>query len=277
MSDTSNKDPLGYIDELRTAIVEVAACNDSSGYVGKLARALGELPLAATQLPPDSDALAQWATAAELATTNRELCGYAFVALVAIGYCRLYGIGLPSAAEQVLAQPMPPALLVPAIHAALNLLQAATAHAHELPARFDDAEPLEDMHVCTSGLHSRMETWAMLVAIDDAYQCYLNCRRADQAVFADWLQQLRAADDAFTAALQQPEQMRLLSVATELPLLENWRKMLAGEYRELLPWWLDGTLEQIAADMGGQIDKLAVECRLAHHQQKRSNEDSVTA
>jgi len=54
--------------------------------------------------------------------------------------------------------------------------------------------------------------------------------------------------------LQQDEQIRLLSVATEMSLLDNWRKMLAEPYRDPLPWWLDGRLEAAADEMRQFID-----------------------
>jgi len=50
----------------------------------------------------------------------------------------------------------------------------------------------------------------------------------------------------FDEALQTPENLALLSTLVNLPLLENWRQSLAGDYKEVLPWWLDGTLERAA-------------------------------
>ena len=64
--------------------------------------------------------------------------------------------------------------------------------------------------------------------------------------------------DAVDGELQQGEQLRLLSVATELPLLDNSCEMLAEPYRDPLPWWLDGTLEVVAAE----TERGATEVRL---------------
>src|SRR6185437_1496915 len=41
---------------------------------------------------------------------------------------------------------------------------------------------------------------------------------------------------------QQP----LLSVAAGTELLANWRRLLVEPYRLSLPWWLDGSLEEVA-------------------------------
>jgi hypothetical protein len=62
--------------------------------------------------------------------------------------------------------------------------------------------------------------------------------------------------DAFRSldsTLQSEEHLRLLSVAVELPLLENWRLMLADPFREALPWWLDGRLETAARAIEEEI------------------------
>lgn len=235
MSDTSNKDPLGYIDELRTV-------------------------LAAEPLTTGN------ATPAEIGQA-------AYLALRNVGYCQIYGIMLPPELRPV----FPSSTVAAAFDDFLCTLSAIETNARQLPSDFDWSELDEAVDCCTSILHDRMEVWAAFIGIQAAYELLRDREPAAWSQLKIAMSQLLEALERLDDLLQQAEYMQLLSVAAERRLLENWRRMLAGEYRELLPWWLDGTLEQIAADMGGQIDKLAVACGLAHRQQKLSSGDSTTA
>lgn len=133
------------------------------------------------------------------------------------------------------------------------MLDAATDDARTLPERFDDAEPLEDRLYCTDMLHLLMESWAFFIVIDGEYERHLCSGESIESRFSQLMRRLLDAFTALDNEIQQEGQIRLLSVATELPLLDNWRKMLAEPYRAPLPWWLDGTLEAAAEQTRQEI------------------------
>jgi len=164
----------------------------------------------------------------------------------AVGFCRLYGIKVPYENAMLIDHAWPREILVTAVDEAISLLKFATESASSLPQDFDQAEALEDRDYCTSMLFLMMKSWAMFVVIDEQYQLHLDTVNDFNTPFSKLMNELFAAKDAFDVEVQQDEQMCLIAVATELPLLENWRNMLTENYAELLPWWLDGTLEKIA-------------------------------
>jgi hypothetical protein len=138
-----------------------------------------------------------------------------------------------------------------AIQAGIQQLHTVLAiiltQARALPSQFDNAEPFEDLGHCTSLLHLRMEVWAAFVTLDDAYD-RLNIQgtecRQDLNVKLD---QILTAIETLDDLLQEEQYLELLSIVTSLPLLRNWKLMLAESYRTDLPWWLNGTLEEAAA------------------------------
>jgi len=228
MSAFKNNDPLGYIDDLTEALA-------SSNWQALFPR----------NALPGSDA-ARWQSASQVAERNPEFPEDAFAIVSSLGFCRLYGITLPDDTEQILSSPLTAEVLVPAIIQSLQLLQSATEEARALPDRFDSAEPLEDRSYCTSLLHQLMELWGAFIVIDDEYQHYLCAEQSMDSPFAVWMRRLLDAFNGLDDELQRDEQVQLLSIATELPLMENWRKMLVPPFRDSLPWWLDGTLEEAA-------------------------------
>lgn len=174
----------------------------------------------------------------------------AFDIVSALGFCRLYGITLPPDIGEKLNTPLPPQLVASAEDALLQSLVTLTEEARTLPERFDGAESIEARSYSTSLLHQLMEAWAAFIVIDDEYQHQLCQRDCKEPVYLS--APMRRLLDAFAGLdnqLQQEEQLKLLSIATELSLLENWRKMLAEPYRDPLPWWLDDTLEVVAKEV----------------------------
>jgi hypothetical protein len=190
---------------------------------------------------------ARWEASMQVAEQTPEVRDTAVAVISALGFCRIYGITLPLDLKTPLTSPLPVELLAPAIAGMLHMLESATDDARTLPARFDNSEPLEDRSHCTSILHSLMELWAMYIVVDDEYQHNLN--EGSDNFFNALMHQLLAAFSSLDAEVQRDEQKHLLSIATELPLLDNWRKMLAEPYCEHLPWWLDGTLEEAAVEV----------------------------
>jgi superfamily II DNA or RNA helicase len=106
----------------------------------------------------------------------------------------------------------------------------------------DAAEEIEAADASADLLTARMESWAIFLATDEAYQDALETKAAHPKLKAA----LYAALDAlgrFDEALQKNAVYLAPVAGTEL--LENWRRLLAPEYRASLPWWLAGDLERL--------------------------------
>lgn len=216
---------------------------------------LGIAPLGLLCDPPSSEkSLSErWSICTQNAKQSPELRHISVSVISALGYRCIYGIDLPLEFVSKFQTPLPIELLAPAIFEMLNMIESAIDDAKALPVRFDDSELLEDRSHCTSLLHSVMELWAMYLVIDNEYQFCLVENGMNDPSFKTWMHRLLEAFSSLDSAMQQKEQMRLLSIVTELPILDNWRKMLVKEYREYLPWWLDGTLEEVAAEVHRDI------------------------
>lgn len=170
----------------------------------------------------------------------------AYQVAVALGRCRLFGVD-PGELDGTLPPDM---ALAAARQLAFYLSEWAHVHVPTLPQRWEDAaDPTEAEEMCLELLEARMEAWAAFVAIDEAYAATLVAGDAPPhpetaARLAHELDDLPARLDALDNALA--EQIPLLATAADTQLLNNWRALLAPAYRELLPWWLDGTLERAA-------------------------------
>lgn len=243
---STNHDALGYIDELQEVTQSqhmqfFAAFGGSSGDVTE----------------------AQWQTVSQLVEADLGLQAAANRIVSSLGFCRLYGIALPTELQAKLSSPLPVALLIAAVVNLLRIIRETTADAKALPTRFDAVEPLEDRDHCASILFLLMEVWAMYIVIDDEYQLELDRREIAGTAFVDpqfvdspfgvRMQRMVKALLALDAATQADEQIKLLSTVTELSLLENWRQMLVEPYRDPLPWFLDGTLETAAKQVLNEV------------------------
>jgi hypothetical protein len=178
----------------------------------------------------------------DLRSSHAKSAAYGHV--VNLGFCRLYGIAIAPDVRAHLKATVSDEVMVAAACEFVRVLQIWRDDAVSLPHRFDGAGPFEDRSICTGVLHQRTEAWAAFVAIDETYQLRLDgiaSKELDSAMNRV-LDELTALDDV----LMQEDRLRLLSVATELPFLENSRQMLAAPFDEPLPWWLDGTLEAVA-------------------------------
>lgn len=217
MAETSrNTDPLNLRDQLREALAQPA-----------LASFAGEGGGAA---PPPAEARQ---AAYELA--------------VALGSCRLFGIELGAEVEGDL----PTAVALAAADELIAVAEQGVRDAQGLGEEVDAAEEaVEAESACCDLLETAMETWAAYLAIDDAYQYDLEEVAADLAGFTDRIGACLDALDRFDAALQERADLLTLAAGTEL--LRNWRVLLAEEYGAAPPWWLDGTLEELA----GEVERL---------------------
>lgn len=165
----------------------------------------------------------------------------AYELAAALGRCRLFGVAPGDDLDGTLTTP----LALAAARVLRDLLESGITDARELGERWDaaaEAHAAEDL--CLNLLESRMECWAAYLAIDEAYAECMEAQDTDLGGFTGILDSLLAAIETFDQELQR--QSGLLSVAAETELLQNWRNLLAAPYREPLPWWLDGSLEEAA-------------------------------
>jgi len=191
-----------------------------------------------------ADVLADLAgvTEAELDTLPVEL---PVEAAVACGNCRLYG----GVAPQIV---FPAWLAAAAAHRLVSLLDQAAADATHLNDLWDDATSDEAEDLVAGLLHARMDAWAALLQLDDVLACCSD--DADRSLLEAALGDFDAALDRFDRALFTRQDYLLTLSGTHL--LDNFRGMLAPEFLDPLPWWLDGRVEALAAEVDAETDQL---------------------
>jgi hypothetical protein len=184
------------------------------------------------------DALAQ----SDLATIRLGMppsppaCQAAYRLALALGRCRLFGCDA-GAADGTLPVEVAAAAGVDLC----NWLELWRTHAERLGEDWDAAPPVEGELICGDVLSARMSAWAALAAIEEAYFDAVDNDLQGKDSLEKTLDQVLDRLGKFDDALHQ--QQELLATLTATHLLDNWRRELGPEYREMLPWWLDGTLE----------------------------------
>jgi hypothetical protein len=158
---------------------------------------------------------------------------------VVLGNCRLRGLDL---GDRDGSLPAPVALA--AGRWLVDLLGHWSQDARRLEERLQEATDTEANDACFDLLEARMEAWAAFVAIDEAYQTSLAGWQARQAEFGELIDMLLDGIEELDRRMQG--QTDLLSLVAPYPLLDNWKRSLGPTYAEVLPWWLDGTLEAAA-------------------------------
>jgi hypothetical protein len=160
---------------------------------------------------------------------------------VALGRSRLFGVELGDGLDSTLT-------VSQALRAAGQFareLDDAREDARTLPQtweRLDDPE--ERLDLACFLLERRMDAWAALVALDEAYEAGLEEHDVAVPALRAALRQLAAALGEFDHALGA--QASLLCQVAHTQLLDNWRAWLAPEFAQERPWWLDGRLERLA-------------------------------
>jgi hypothetical protein len=171
---------------------------------------------------------------------------------VALGRCRLFGV---EPGEGLLTT-LPPHL---ALAAAAELTRLLGGWA-DLADRLEEAwlaavDPAEADNLCGGLLAVRMNVWAADTAIDEAHQDALVKVDPRAAALGAAIDRVQQARDVFDQKLTA--QMDILSTAAGTHLLENWRALLADLYKEDLPWWLDGRLEEVARRLEEEVSRPA--------------------
>jgi hypothetical protein len=154
------------------------------------------------------------------------------------------------------------AMAVAAAQQLLEFVRSWTSEAESLGDRFDNSRPIEGEEMCISMVERRLEVWAALVAIDEAYLSEYSEGEEDRHRLTEAMDSLIEDMQKFDKALLR--QRNLLSIAAGTNLLQNWISMLVSEFQEAAPWVLDGTLEKVAAEL--EADALAMKPeRMAEH------------
>jgi hypothetical protein len=158
----------------------------------------------------------------------------------ALGWCRLLAV-TPGDLDGSLTVPW----ALAGARALGREVDRSIQDARSLGPRWDQSDdPLEGEDLCVGLLQNRMDAWAGYVAIDEAYLGCLEDRDERTEAFTAAVHDLLDRLSAFDQALQA--EVELLSLATNTTLLDYWRQGLAEEFRDPLPWWLDGRLEEAA-------------------------------
>ncbi len=179
----------------------------------------------------------------------------------AIGYCRLFGVEIGE-----LDGVLPADVAIAACRELADRVAAWTEQLQELPERYFGAiDGFEAEAASDDVLIACMDSWATTAAIEEAYT---RCGPEDDVdTFSAELDRLGDALDEFDRKAR--EHADLLSTLAKTNLLSNWRSYLVEPWSELLPWWLDGTLERtaeavdqlVAATVPGESDRRAEKAR----------------
>jgi len=164
-------------------------------------------------------------------------------AAVACGNCRLYS----GVSPQIV---FPDWLATAAAQRLATLLSHAADDADRLSELWADCTSDEAEDIVAGLIHARMDAWAASLQLDDVVE-----HIADDATRP----KLDAAMAAFDVAIERldrslDKRQDYLSTLAGTHLLANLRNMLAPEYRDPLPWWLDGRLESKAEEIDVAID-----------------------
>jgi len=167
----------------------------------------------------------------------------AYRVALALGRCRLFGVAPGDDLNGVMPAPMATA----AASDLTRLLLAWAAKAGRLGELWDATDdPAEADNLCAGLLGARMSAWAVGFALDEAYA---DCLEGDPArsALAAAIDRMQNALDPFDEELERHSDV--LATVTGTRLLDGWRAFLAPAFREDLPWWLDGRLEEAAEQL----------------------------
>lgn len=156
-----------------------------------------------------------------------------------LGKCRLFIVDLGDTDGT-----LPPSVAVAAAEQWRRYIGEWTAATARLERAWTGAvEEVEAIDRAADLLSARMECWAVFLAVDEAYQDCVETASPVRGRLGSLLRSALDELDQFDAALRGEAVYLAPVAATEL--LDNWRRLLAVEYRRTLPWWLSGELEAL--------------------------------
>jgi hypothetical protein len=155
---------------------------------------------------------------------------------VAIGRCRLFGVGLAGIDDFTLTA----AAARLAARRAIEVLKTELELTAELPAQLSSARTYRERDFVLERLEARMDLWAAAVALAEAEVA----AGEGDADLSRLMRVVLSMSGRVDGNLQHHS--KLLRPAAGTHLLTNWRRLLARGYRgeagEALPWWLDGCI-----------------------------------
>lgn len=161
---------------------------------------------------------------------------------IALGYCRIFGI---DAGEYDGTLPVPEAL--GAIRGLRERIKLLKEDIKTLPERWDSAaDSIEAQSYCADILEERMNYYAAQVVLGEAllsavFDDDTNAELLDKELKV-FMSELADIDELLT----KEEMSFFLSTLVDTSLINTWRNHLVAPYNEYLPYWLDGTLEEVA-------------------------------
>jgi hypothetical protein len=158
-----------------------------------------------------------------------------------LGYCRLFGVDVPVDVDGSLSA----SIATAACNRLRDQLTNEIESLDDFPATWEQTQSQIELEMlCCDILESRMDAWAVVIAVTEALRVADDESRELISGLELAIRSLLDSVDRFDSSLIRERE--LLCVATDTNLLDNWRNLVAEEYRLALPWWLDGTLERIA-------------------------------
>jgi hypothetical protein len=169
----------------------------------------------------------------------------AFELAVALGQCRVCGVEIPPELDGTLPVPVAQA----ASRVLARLCEQLTEDITQLPDELGEASPPEADVILGDFFEGLMQTYFAMEAISECYERMLEEDDPDRREFD--LEYDRALDaiGKLDAVLSEADHLVVLSEVVNLPVYRNWKAMLAEPYRSVPPWWLDGTLEEVAREV----------------------------
>ncbi len=158
----------------------------------------------------------------------------------ALGSCRVFGVDPPEDLDGTLT----PAMAIAAASWQAAMIPRVTEDAARLRARWLEAEDEEQIEMCCGTIEFLMEMWASFQVLVEAHIDSVESGSSDEPELDRAVEAVVDALDALDAVLQRPENLALLQTVCSTQLLRNWHQCLDPEYRDVPPWWLDGTLER---------------------------------
>jgi hypothetical protein len=221
---------LGLLWRLRwSAIMTVPAQQgprkQSSGWRTELRHALTQPELARLEHPSDAT------------------CRACYHLAVVLGHCRLEDVDLGD-----LDGSLPAPLALVAAEMLGRLVDGWIRDVENLRDRLNDVRNGEEAdELCFGVLEARMEAWAAFVVINEAYQVCAEDRSPEHGRFAPLMDTVLGGIETLDRLMQ--ERIDVLARVAAFPLLENWKRLLGPTSAEVLPWWLDGRIEQRATQL----------------------------
>jgi len=150
---------------------------------------------------------------------------------VTLGYCNIFG-----AFREIYVLPVPEAIgataaLIAAVYDLANLVEDKISD----PTKLDK---IEDIDQATDIVTARLDIYAALITIHDAYKCAVDEFDPDAEALRELLEAAEDAVEHLDDVLGTVEAGRLLTPVKSTYILANWQALADERYTQALPAWL---------------------------------------